>query len=129
LEELNVKALVIAQDESDLEGLAAAPDEAGYTVALDTKLTPELEDEGLAREVVHRIQNLRKAAGFEIADRIVTYFSGWDRLSRVLSEHGDYVRQETLSEELRPAEPPADAFTEEQKLDGQAVRLAVQRLG
>ncbi|HZP27288.1 MAG TPA: class I tRNA ligase family protein, partial [Dehalococcoidia bacterium] len=141
LDELNVKKLNVEMVGAGGRGADVDPDsyvstypavntdEAGYAVGLDTKLTPELEDEGLARELVHRIQNLRKAAGFEIADRIVTYFSGSDRLSQVLSEHGDYVRQETLSEELRSIDPPADAFTEEQKLDGQTMRLAVQRLG
>ncbi|MBI2912793.1 MAG: class I tRNA ligase family protein, partial [Chloroflexi bacterium] len=128
LDELNVKALALAEDESQLEGLALASDEAGYALGLDTTLTPELRDEGLARELVHRIQNLRKAAGFDISDRIVTYYRGWERLGQVLARHGDYVRQETLSRELLEGAPPPDAHAEEQKIDGQAVTLAVRRV-
>jgi len=128
LDELNVKTLAVAETEAQLGGLAVAGDEASYAVGLDTTVTPDLADEGLAREFVHRIQNLRKAAGFEISDRIVTYYSGWDRLTQVLAKHGDYVRQETLSQDLVEAAAPADAHAEEQKIDGQAVTLAVRRV-
>ena len=129
LDELNVKALALAESESQLEGLAVASDEAGYAVGLDTTLTAELADEGLARELVHRIQNLRKAAGFQISDRIATYYRGWDRVREVLASHGDYVRQETLSSELVEGEPPPDAHSEAQKIDGQPLTLAVRRTG
>jgi isoleucyl-tRNA synthetase len=111
LEELNVKALAVVDKDVDLEGLATAADEGGYSVGLDTEITPDLADEGLARELVHRVQNLRKAA------------------REVLDRHGDYVRQETLSEELVEGPPPEDAHGEEQKIDGQMVRLAVRRTG
>ncbi|MBI2936292.1 MAG: isoleucine--tRNA ligase, partial [Chloroflexi bacterium] len=50
--------------------------ESGYIVRIDTRITPELAQEGLARELVHRIQNMRRAAGFEISDRIVTWYQG-----------------------------------------------------
>ncbi len=102
--------------------------DTGYAVAVESALTPELADEGLARELVHRIQNMRKAAGFEIADHIVTYHSGSDRVSEVLSEHGEYVRQETLSNELIDGEPPSDAHGEEIEVGGETVRLAVTRV-
>ncbi len=127
LEELNVKALVVAESASALESLALTEDEAGYAVGLDTNITPELAAEGLARELVHRIQSLRKAAGFEISDRIVTYYEGGGRLREVLAGHGDYVRQETLSADLVEGPPPPEAYREEQKIDGQAVSLAVKR--
>jgi isoleucyl-tRNA synthetase len=129
LDELNVKALALAEDEADLQGLTVAADEAGYAVGLDTSLTPELREEGLARELVHRIQNLRKAAGLEISDRIVTYYDGWPELRQLLLRHGEYVRQETLSLELVEGAPPPDAFAQEQVLDGQRVLLAVRRAG
>jgi isoleucyl-tRNA synthetase len=108
------------------EGAALAED-SGYAVGLDTRLTPELADEGLAREIVHRIQNLRKAAGFEISDRIVVHYGGWERLRRVLSRHGDYVREETLADDLVEGAAPDGAAAEEQKIDGQIVTLAVRR--
>ncbi len=110
----------------DREGYASA-EESGYTVVVATELTPELVDEGLAREVVHRLQTMRRNAGFEIADRIVTYYRGDDALRRVMQRFADYVRQETLSLELVDGEPPAGAHVETHTLDGQKVTLGVQR--
>ena len=110
------------------EGAALAED-AGYAVGLDTRITPELADEGLAREMVHRIQNLRKSAGFDISDRIVVYYAGWERLGDVFARHGDYVREEVLADEMVEAAPPAEATMEQQKIDGHEVSLAVKRVG
>ncbi|MCK4362557.1 MAG: isoleucine--tRNA ligase, partial [Dehalococcoidia bacterium] len=75
LDELNVKELTVVGEEAELEGegLALAA-EGGYAVALATAITPALADEGLARELVRRIQTMRKNAGFDIADYIVTYY-------------------------------------------------------
>jgi len=129
LDELNVKSLEVVDDEAGLEGLTVAADQAGYAVGLDTTITPELKEEGLARELVHRLQNLRKAAGLEISDRIVTYYEGWPELRQLLARHGDYVRQETLSLELVEGPPPEGAYVQEEVLDGRRVRLAVRRTG
>ncbi len=129
LEELNVKALDVVAPGAALAGPAVASDEAGYAVSLDTNITPELADEGLVRELVHRIQNMRKAAGFDIADRITIYYGGWERLGQVLARHGGYVRAETLATELVEGAPPDGAYAEEQKLDGTAVILGVKRAG
>jgi isoleucyl-tRNA synthetase len=129
VEELNVKALELAEVDGALDGLTVAEDESGYAVGLDTAVTPELAEEGLARELVHRIQSLRRAAGFDISDHITTYYQGPPRLQAVLQRHGDYVRQETLSEEMVEGAPPtsAGAHTEAQKLDGEPLTLAVLR--
>jgi isoleucyl-tRNA synthetase len=102
--------------------------DTGYAVAVESKITQELADEGLARELVHRIQNMRKAAGFEIADHIVTYHSGSDRVGAVLLEHAEYVRKETLSDDLVDGEPPSDAHGEEIEVNEDTVRLAVKRV-
>jgi isoleucyl-tRNA synthetase len=110
----------------DREGYASA-EEAGYTVVVATSLTPELADEGLAREVVHRLQTMRRSAGFEIADRIVTCYQGGEALRRVMQRFAAYVRQETLSLELVEGEPPPGAHAETHTVDGQEVTLAVQR--
>ncbi|MCJ7491114.1 MAG: DUF5915 domain-containing protein, partial [Dehalococcoidia bacterium] len=96
-------------------------------VAIDTNVTPALADEGLARELVHRLQTMRRNAGFDIADRITTYYQGGEDIRRVMAGFGDYLRQETLSRELVEGEPPADAHQEEHTVDGQRVRLAVRR--
>jgi isoleucyl-tRNA synthetase len=109
------------------EGAALADDESGYAVGLDTRITPELADEGLARELVHRIQNLRKAAGFEISDRITVHYGDSERLRDVLAKHATYVREETLADELVEGLPPAGAHVEEQEIDGRKVTLGVRR--
>ncbi len=98
------------------EGLSASTD-AGYAVAVTTLITRELSLEGAARELVHRIQNMRRDAGFDIADHIVTHFVS-DDLGDLLEAHGGYVMQETLSVELISAPPPAGAHVAEQSFDG-----------
>ena len=144
LEELNIKSLRADNGEQDLyaQAQAAAGDdgdsvvsvngysaalEAGYMVAVDANITPELADEGLARELAHRIQNLRKGARFEITDRIVTYYQGPDDVERVMTGHRDYIMRETLSEALLPEQPTDDAKSETAKVEGMEVTLGVRR--
>jgi isoleucyl-tRNA synthetase len=110
----------------DREGYAVAS-EGGYTVAVSTEVSAELALEGLARELVHRIQNMRRSAGFDIADHIVTYYQGDARLDEVMSAHGDYVRQETLSRQVVKDAPVAGAYTEAHSVDGLEVTLGVKR--
>ena len=102
--------------------------EAGYMVAVDGFLTPELKEEGLARELAHRIQNLRKDAGFEITDRIVTYYRGPSEVVQVMRNHADYISQETLSEKLLDGDPEDGAKTKTQKVEGMEVTLGVRRV-
>jgi isoleucyl-tRNA synthetase len=108
-------------------GFAVVRD-AGYTVAVDTALTPQLEDEGLVRELTHRIQTLRRDAGFEIADRIVTYYSGDEAVRRVMREYAGYVAAETLSSEIQDGPADAGSFSDTQNVDGRTVTLAVRRV-
>ena len=77
----------------------AVAEEAGYAVAVTTEITRELADEGLARELVRRVQEMRKSAGFEIADRISLHYEGDADIARVLEDATwkDYVGQETLA--------------------------------
>ena len=145
LDELNVKdAPYILDESSDLyqnalqkvgdqaQGMVEIPPystalDGGYMVALDTTLTDDLRDEGLARELVHRIQTMRRSAAFDIVDRIVTWYQGDGRVARVMQKHANYIKQETLSTELRQGAPDADAYTEEQKVDGVPIKLGVKR--
>ena len=81
----------------DVEGWQVAS-EGSLTVALDVEVTPELRKEGLSRELVNRIQNLRKSSGFEVTDRINTMvYSNDEGLSEALQVFGDYVKAQTLS--------------------------------
>jgi isoleucyl-tRNA synthetase len=99
--------------------------EGGVTVALDTELTRELVAEGLAREVVRRVQTLRKEADFQLDDHIVTSYQTDDELGAVISEWSDYIRAETLSDELLASPPPEDAFKQTYEVEGHPLTLGV----
>jgi isoleucyl-tRNA synthetase len=103
----------------------AVAEEAGYAVAITTEVTPELADEGLARELVRRIQEMRKSAGFEIADRISLSYDGGEDVARVMASWGDYIKQETLAERLFAG--AEGTYAEDVDIDGDKVRLAVTR--
>jgi isoleucyl-tRNA synthetase len=96
----------------DMPGWLVAS-EGSLTIALDIEVTPQLRREGLSRELVNRIQNLRKSAGFEVTDRIDTLvFADDPSLEDALSAYSDYVKAQTLSRTLRlapAAEAPATA--------------------
>lgn len=145
LEELNIKVLLPLEEASDLRQQAqqTSGDEAeafvtvghysvaldaGYLVAVDSTLTPELVDEGLARELAHRIQNLRRDAKFELTDRIITYYQGPSEIDRVMYDHAEYISQETLSEKLVAGAPEDGAKAETQKVEGMEVTLGVRKI-
>ncbi len=100
----------------DMPGWIVAS-EGALTVALDVALTPELVQEGIAREVVSRIQNLRKESGFEVTDRIDTVlYSDSEQLASSMAAFGKYVAAQTLSRtlEIKPlAQAPAQAAEQE----------------
>jgi isoleucyl-tRNA synthetase len=130
LEELNVKALKIVSGDSELH---TQPDivvatEGGYTVAIDIKTTPELIAEGLAREIVHRLQTMRRQANFDIADHITTYYQGGAYIEQVIESFADYIKRETLSRELIKGVLAEGVFTERCKLSGYDILLAVAKL-
>ena len=145
LDELNIKDLEIldpdaplyrqAQEQTNGEpnavvqtGQYTATLEAGYMVAIDRRITPELAEEGIARELVHRIQGLRRAANFDVTDRIQTWYHAPDDLSRVMrGNFAPYIREETLSDQLQPGHPPDDAQSETAKIEGQEITLSVRR--
>ena len=110
----------------DTAGYAAAQ-EAGYTVAVSTAISPELADEGLARELVRRIQDMRRDAGFDLAARITTWVLGDGDVARVLASQGDYIRAETLSTELLATEPAPGAHSAGHDLEGTKVTIAVRK--
>ena len=107
--------------------------EKGLVVALDTTLTEDLRQEGVARDLVRLVNEMRKSAGFAISDRITTTYQVRDgngqaaRLAAALARFGDYVQQETLSLRLEDTAPPAGAFAQQEKLDGVDLLLSVCR--
>ena len=109
------------------EGFATEEDRA-YSVALSTEITPSLRLEGDARELVHGIQNMRRSADFDIADHIVTYYEGSPELDAVIAAHSEYIRQETLSQELLSHSPVDDGFyTETLKVNDIQATIGVRR--
>ncbi len=80
-------------------------------MAVTTTITPELRREGLARELVRRIQNMRKEADFRIEDRIYTYYQAGPELREVFELFADYIKRETLSLELIEGEPEEGAYS------------------
>ena len=88
----------------------AAQEEAGYAAVIDTTVTPALEAEGLAREVVRRVQDLRREAGLEVSDRIRVTYRAAEPLASAIAAHRDAIAQETLAASLEgAAEPQGDA--------------------
>ncbi|HEX2140923.1 MAG TPA: DUF5915 domain-containing protein, partial [Candidatus Limnocylindria bacterium] len=131
---VEVGGVVLAPDEFQLTARARpgheVAEEGDLLVALDTELTPELEAEGLAREVAHRIQNLRKSAGYAIDDRIAVAIGGDAAVVEQLAAHDEWLAGEVLAVELRLApdavlEDP-DAGEELEAGEGR-LRLAVRR--
>jgi isoleucyl-tRNA synthetase len=129
LDELNVKELSVVES-LPVEKHPDWPvvEEGGLMVMVDTDISQELADEGLARELVHRLQTMRKQAGFDIADYIETYYEGGPSVQRVMEKFAHYVKQETLSRKLVEGKPPEGAYSKSQVIDGNKVNLAVRKL-
>jgi isoleucyl-tRNA synthetase len=131
--ELSVDGTVIVLKAEDIlvqampkEGLVVAGD-AGIVVALDTRITESLMQEGLAREVVRRLNDLRKTAGLDLTDRIVTQYQASVRLAEAISTFVEYVRAETLSVELTSSETPAGVQIVRDEFDGESLTIGIRK--
>lgn len=91
--------------------------EAGITVAIDTELNELLIEEGLAREFVNRIQNMRKDAGFDVTDKIFINFTGSEKLVKAINNFNQYISTETLAEKLSHKKKTEKGFSQEWKID------------
>jgi len=101
-------------------------EEGGYLAALKTDLTPELEREGLAREFVRRVQDLRKSAGLDISDRIVARYTASPRLAEAVTACADYIKDETLCVDLAAGELAGAAVVED-SFDGERVKVMLAK--
>jgi len=110
------------------EGLATV-DSKVLTVAIDTEITPELRSEGLAREVVRRVQDTRKQADFEIADRVRMHYQATPGLAKAIQEYQDYIQEETLAVEMAPAKPGEDMFVTTVEFEGEELTVGLEVLG
>lgn len=109
-----------------LEGWEVETEE-GVTVAADTTLTEELIREGLAREIVNRVQNMRKEADFEVTDRIRLTVEGDEQVLGALESMAGYIKDETLTEEIHTISDGDDDFVKEWDIDDKSVKISIKR--
>ena len=95
------------------------------TVVLDTKLTPELIEEGFIREIISKIQTMRKEADFEVIDKIVVYCQGNDKIAELLTSHREAIQSEVLALEVRIGE--TKGYVKDWSINGEEVTLGVER--
>ncbi len=110
---------------SNKEGFVEQSD-ANMTVVLDTNLTPELLEEGYVRELISKIQTMRKEAGFEVMDKIVISMSGNDKLEKYLINNADIVKGETMADAIDLA--GASGYTKEWDINDEHVTLGVSKV-
>ena len=108
------------------EGFGVAG-EGGLVVALDTALTPALEQEGLAREVIRRVQDLRKQADYDLTDRITVQYRAGDKLAEAIAAFRDAIAAEVLADTLEAVDAPAGDKVLEDRVEGEALVIAVRR--
>ena len=106
------------------EGYVANSDK-GITVVMDTKLTPELIEEGFVRELVSKIQTMRKDTGFEVMDRINVYVSGNDKIAALMEKNAEQVKAVVLADNIIAGE--AKGFTKDWNINGEDVTLGVEK--
>jgi isoleucyl-tRNA synthetase len=109
----------------DLHGWLVEAD-GGVTVALDTEITPDLRNEGFAREFVNRVQNMRKDAGFDVTDRISIYYSGTELLNAALEAMQEYIAHETLAVDVHSTLHAGEISTKE-NINGELCDISIER--
>jgi isoleucyl-tRNA synthetase len=123
------ESLEILPDEVEVRAEARSglvvSSEGAYLAALKTELTPDLIREGLAREFVRRVQEMRKQADFDIADRIYMYIEATPNLAEAVHEHEVYIKGETLTLELNSARPPEGSVAENFEFEGEQVTVGL----
>ena len=96
------------------------------SVVLDTNLTPELIEEGFVREIISKIQTMRKEAGFEVMDKIKVYAHGNDKIQEVMKAHEDEIKSEVLADEMVLGE--TDGYVKEWNINKETVTMGVKKL-
>ena len=112
-------------DMAQTEGYVSESDNV-VTVALDTRLTPELLEEGFVRELVSKIQTMRKEAGFEVMDHICIYQQNNDKIADILTRYADTIRSEVLADDIRTGE--MGGYTKEWNINGETGILGVEKI-
>lgn len=121
--ELTEEDLLI--ETAQTEGYVSESD-GDTSVVLDTNLTPELIEEGFVREIISKIQTMRKEAGFEVMDKIKVYAHGNDKIQEVMKAHEDEIKSEVLADEMVLGE--TDGYVKEWNINKEAVTMGVKKL-
>jgi isoleucyl-tRNA synthetase len=103
----------------------ASETDKGTTVVLSKILTPELIEEGFARELVSKIQTMRKEAGFEVLDRITIYFDGNEKIAQIFADNGEAICADTLAVEAKAGKA---GYSKEWNINGETVTLSVEKM-
>ena len=111
----------------DMPGWLVAS-EGKLTVALDITVTDELRREGVARELINRIQNIRKDSGFEVTDKIRVEIQALDLVSGAVAEYAGYIAQQTLAVEVKCADSPQGDVVVDSDVDDNPLKIAVTRI-
>ena len=119
---LNREDLLI--DTAQMEGYVSE-DDNGITIVLDTNLSEELLEEGFVREIISKVQTMRKEADFEVMDKIVITYEGSEKAETVFAKNADEIGAETLALEVKKATPAG--YVKEWKINGEAVTLGVEK--
>ena len=97
----------------------------GITVVMDTNLSEELLEEGFVREIISKVQTMRKEAGFEVMDKIAVTYEGTEKAEKVFADNASTIADETLALEVTKAAPAG--YTKEWKINGEAVTIGVEK--
>ena len=125
-DELNVKDVALSDEAPDEDGWVHA-DDGGMTVSIDTRLTAELRGEGMAREVVRAVQNLRKKSGLAVSDRIELGIEAPDEIWTSIEPFVEYIAGETLATSVVRGAVEAPDGKSDVKIDGQRVTISIRR--
>lgn len=107
------------------EGFVAETDR-GITVVIDTNLSPELIEEGFVREIISKLQTMRKEAGFEVQNHINVYYFGNDVVAGVISRNEEEIKSEVLGESI--SQQKADGYTKKWNINGESIEFTVARI-
>ena len=113
-------------DAAQVEGYVSEGDNT-VMVVLDTNLTPELLEEGFVREIISKIQTMRKEAGFEVMNHIRVFVNGNEKIAEIFAEHGEEIRSEVLADEILPGQ--TGGYAKEWNINGEKVMLGVEKIG
>jgi isoleucyl-tRNA synthetase len=111
----------------DMPGWLVAS-EGKLTIALDITLTDELRREGVARELINRIQNIRKDSGFEVTDKIRVEIEATEQVAGAIEHFADYIASQTLAVEVKASTQPAGDVIVDSDIDEQPLKIAVTRI-